>query len=97
MHEGARAIFPRSGTLRRLVLDLVAGVDPQGLTDFEVYARGLTFTKTRDVAVLRARRWELVNDGWLMDSGRVRPSPAGGSATVWVLTERGRTEYRVSA
>jgi hypothetical protein len=77
---------PRSGTNRRAVLDAVAAVarDVQtvGLTDVEIQrATGLNPNSARP------RRVELVDGGWLADSGRTREH-YGREHTVWVLTDK---------
>lgn len=77
---------PRSGTNRMAVLEAVAAVarDVQtvGLTDVEVQrSTGLSPNSERP------RRVELVDGGWLADSGRTREHH-GREHTVWVLTDR---------
>jgi hypothetical protein len=77
---------PRPGTNRRAVLDAVAAVARDvrtvGLTDVEVQrATGLSPNSARP------RRVELVNGGWLADSGRTREH-FGREHTVWVLTDK---------
>jgi hypothetical protein len=77
---------PRTGTNRRAVLDAVAAVarDPRtvGLTDVEIQrATGLNPNSARP------RRVELVDGGWLADSGRTREH-FGREHTVWVLTDK---------
>jgi hypothetical protein len=82
----AKLAEPRSGTNRRAVLDAVAAVarDVQtvGLTDVEIQrATGLNPNSARP------RRVELVDGGWLADSGRTREH-YGREHTVWVLTDK---------
>lgn len=76
---------PRSGTNRRAVLDAVAAVartPAVGLTDVEAQrATGLTPNSERP------RRVELVDGGWLADSGVTR-AHHGREHTVWVLTDK---------
>jgi hypothetical protein len=77
---------PRTGTARRAILDAVSAVarDVQtvGLTDVEIQrATGLLPNSARP------RRVELVDGGWLADSGRTREHH-GREHTVWVLTEK---------
>jgi hypothetical protein len=77
---------PGTGTKRRAVLDAVAAVarDPRtaGLTDVEIQrATGISPNSARP------RRVELVDGGWLEDSGETREH-FGREHTVWVLTER---------
>lgn len=83
----AVAAEPRSGTNRRAVLDAVTAVarDPRtvGLTDVEIQrATGLNPNSARP------RRVELVEGGWLMDSGVTREH-FGREHIVWVLTDKG--------
>jgi hypothetical protein len=82
----ALAAEPRSGTNRRRVLDAVLAVarDPRtvGLTDVEIQrATGLVPNSERP------RRVELVDGGWLADSGRTREH-YGREHTVWVITDK---------
>jgi hypothetical protein len=82
----ALAAEPRTGTNRRAVLDAVAAVarDPRtvGLTDVEIQrATGLNPNSARP------RRVELVDGGWLADSGVTREH-YGREHTVWVLTDK---------
>jgi hypothetical protein len=77
---------PHTGTNRRAVLDAVAAVARDvrtvGLTDVEIQrATGLSPNSARP------RRVELVNGGWLADSGRTREH-YGREHTVWVLTDK---------
>jgi hypothetical protein len=77
---------PRTGTNRRAVLDAVAAVarDPRtvGLTDVEIQrATGLNPNSARP------RRVELVDGGWLADSGVTREH-FGREHTVWVLSDK---------
>lgn len=82
----ALAVMPRSGTQRRKVLEVIAG--STGLTDFDVQA-ALRMNPSTE----RPRRVELVEGGWLKDSGRRRNSPYGQPAIVWELTETGRARW----
>lgn len=88
---------PRTGGQRRAVLDAVAAVarNPQvvGLTDVEIQR-----TTGLNPNSARPRRVELVEGGWLEDSGRTRVHH-GHEHVVWVLTGKaahwlagGRTE-----
>lgn len=86
MRAAALLAEPRSGTNRRAVLDAVSAVarDPRtvGLTDVEIQrATGLNPNSARP------RRVELVDGGWLADSGATREHH-GREHTVWVLTEK---------
>ena len=78
----AWALFPRSGTQRRLVLDAFVEAGPDGLTyDEAVKATGLG---TYDRVGPRVR--ELRDGGWIIDSGYVRDSDLGEDSAVWILT-----------
>jgi hypothetical protein len=86
MKAAALAAEPRSGTNRRAVLDAVAAVARDvrtvGLTDVEIQrATGLNPNSARP------RRVELVDGGWLADSGVTREHH-GREHTVWVLTDK---------
>lgn len=84
----ARRIVPRSGTWRRRVLDDIGGSGEGGRTDWEIHGAlgGLLYT-------IAPRRNELLNDGWVCDSGRRRATESGSPAVVWVLSDRGRAEW----
>jgi hypothetical protein len=80
----AAAVEPRTGTQRRRILDAVWAVarDPRmvGMTDVELgAATGISPNS------LRPRRKELVDGGWLEDSGRTRIHH-GNEHIVWVLS-----------
>jgi hypothetical protein len=82
----ALAAEPRTGTNRRAVLDAVAAVARDvrtvGLTDVEIQrATGINPNSARP------RRVELVDGGWLADSGVTREH-FGREHTVWVLTDK---------
>lgn len=85
--QAALALFPRSGTQRRSVLDLIARtggvIDEQGEA-----ALGLRHQS------YGARRWELCLGGWIEATAERIETVGGGSAIVWRLTEWGLTEYR---
>lgn len=80
----AASVEPRTGSQRHRILSAVAQVarDPAlvGLTDVELGAA----TGIRPNS-LRPRRGELVDGGWLEDSGRTRVHH-GNEHTVWVLS-----------
>lgn len=80
--ERAAAVktYPRTGTQRGLILDAIAASE-DGLIDEELAAiPGITDTAHR------TRRNELVVDGWIEDSGRVRLTASGTESIIWVLT-----------
>lgn len=77
-HEAAERVLPRSGTQRAKVLRYFISIWPEGLTDEEVRIRlDLPFGSAL------ARRNELMNDGWVKDTGQRRITEAGGRAIVW--------------
>jgi hypothetical protein len=85
----ALRVYPHTGTSRRRVLDFLGECGATGATDEEV---GIALRmRWRSVA---PRRNELMNGGWVEDSGLRRPTESGASATVWRLTKRGRREWR---
>lgn len=78
------AVLPRSGTQRRKALRAVCArytTAGEGLIDEEIESRC-------GFAGHVPRRLELVEGGWLIDSGERRPTRAGSPATVWVPTEK---------
>lgn len=82
--KAAILVYPRTGTYRNGVLSAVATA-PDGRTDEELYE-----VTGWDENTVRPRRNELMNGGWIEDSGRARKTPSGKDAVVWVLTESGR-------
>ena len=87
--RAAVAAYPRTGTWRRKVLDEIGRAGERGMTDEELYGalRG-------DENTIRPRRNELLNDGWIEESGIERKTPSGKDAMAWVLTEQGRREWQ---
>jgi hypothetical protein len=85
---GAAAVLPRSGTQRAAVLDYI-GDSLDGRTDAEIeVALGM-----RRASVC-GRRHELLEDGWIVDSGRRRVDRRTGLAgIVWVLSEQGEAAH----
>jgi hypothetical protein len=71
--------WPRSGTQRERVLRWVIDRGDHGATDDEIQD-ALRLSGNSE----RPRRLELVERGWLVDSGRRRPSYSHGPAIVWV-------------
>lgn len=86
--KAAAAAFPRSGTKRRRIFDLIASKWPDGMTDDEIErATGWTHQS------VSASRNSLAGDGWIADSGDTRKVAASGNdAIVWTLTGHGRRE-----
>ena len=76
-------IEPKAGTLRRKLLDAFRAT-PAGLTDEE----GIRLTGM-NANTYRPRRVELVEGGWVKDTGWTRPVGSGNDAVIW---GRRRTE-----
>jgi hypothetical protein len=75
----AAALKIKSGTGRRKVYD-VLWQNPKGLTDEQIMERtGLRHNTEHP------RRWDLVNMGLVVDSGRRRKTETDNLAIVWVL------------
>jgi hypothetical protein len=83
--QAAAGVYPRSGTKRLAVLAALAGAGQAGLTDFEGAAETGIYLYT-----YAPRRVELLDDGWLEDSGLRRPTSSGKMAAVWRLSPQGR-------
>jgi hypothetical protein len=79
--RAARNISVRAGTQRGRVLADIAGHD--GATDHEI-ARRLSMLDSS----VRPRRCELVANGYVIDSGRVRQH-RGADWTIWTATAEG--------
>lgn len=89
--DGAIAVFPRSGTQRMAVLEAIAGAGDAGVTDDEI-GEILDWSYSK----LGPRRRELVEGGWVEDSGRLRESNSGVDVIVWRITEAAREARRES-
>ena len=77
-HRAAKDATPRANTHRAKALAALREAGPNGLTDFELAERtGIAQTS------IGVRRKELVDAGYVKDSGRTRPAPSGSSAIVW--------------
>lgn len=75
----AEAALPKSGTQRRRVYDAIRVC---GRTDEELSTLlGLPENS------IRPRRTELVQDGFILDSGLTRPTRHGNPAIVWIIKE----------
>lgn len=86
--RAAYEAMPGSGTTRRRVLTSIAAAGEWGRTDQEL---------EEELGLLRPtggnRRGELVDGGWVRDSGRRRPTRSGKPAIVWILTAPGRERF----
>jgi hypothetical protein len=76
----AVAIEPRSGTLRRMVLEHLRACGAQGATDDEIQ-----HALDMNPSTQRPRRIELVNSGLVKETSRTRRTRSGRMATVWVI------------
>jgi len=85
--KAAIAQWPTSGTQRRHILDFIAEQEDRGATDEEIEQ---CFGARHQSA--SARRNELMNDGWIEDSGKRRRTTSGKEAIVWVLSDAGRAQ-----
>lgn len=75
---------PGSGTQRGRVLRVIVDAGDEGATDEQVTERlGLPLN------TVRPRRLELVEGGYVMDSGDTRATASGASAIVWLATLSG--------
>jgi hypothetical protein len=80
-------VFPRTGTLRLSALIALDRAGEAGLTHGELAED----TGHRHYSIA-PRVTELVSMGWVVDSGRRRPTDTGSPAIVWVLSERGKAD-----
>ena len=80
----ALRVMPHTGTARRRVLDAILVATRDGMTDEE-----LQDVLAMNPSTQRPRRVELVEGGWIEDSGRRRPTRSGMDAVVWQATEKG--------
>lgn len=81
--EAALLMEPKLGTLRSKVLNAIRVAGKDGMTDDELVAKlGLSPNS------VRPRRVELVEGGWVVDSGRCRWSFYGNDAIVWTATDK---------
>ncbi len=76
----AAQIEPKAATLRAKVLEFIAGRGIAGATDEEVQA-----ALQMDANTERPRRYELVGDGLVRDSGMRRKTTSGRPAAVWII------------
>lgn len=83
--EAAKAIEPRVGTQKAIVLAAIRNAGANGLTDQEA----LELTRRDGITdnAIRARRGSLAADGWIEQSGITRTTTSGKQAVVWVAKE----------
>jgi len=79
-YGAAESIVEPSGRLRDLVYGCIHEAGLLGCTDEEVQ-----IALDMNPSTQRPRRVELVKDGMVRDSGRVRQTRSGRNAVVWVL------------
>jgi hypothetical protein len=85
----ALAQLPKSGTDRRKVLNFIGEQGERGATDEEL-SLGIPLR----LYTAAPRRNELRDGGWVVDSGRRRPTTTGTAAIVWVLSPAGRGQWK---
>jgi len=84
--------MPRSATRRYCVLEAIAIAGERGRTDDELIVQlGVPHQS------VGPRRLELVEGGWIEDSGQRRRTRTGADAIVWVLTEGGAAKWRAAS
>ena len=80
--QAAQQILPVAGTIRAMIYKMIKDAGFRGVTDAEIQeACGL------DGNTARPRRYELVNEGAVIDSGRKRTASNGRSSIVWIAKE----------
>jgi hypothetical protein len=84
-YAAARLVEPRTGTLRAEALRAIAKAGDHGLTHNE-----LAVVTDRRHYSIAPRCTELVEMGWVVDSGHRRPTETGSPAIVWILSEEAR-------
>ena len=77
-HQAAGRITPASGTQRQHVFIAVTAAYPGGMTDEELQGE-----LEMNPSSQRPRRGELVEQGWVEDSGQRRKTASGADAIVW--------------
>lgn len=81
-YMAADAIAPVTGKLRRAVYAFAVERGSYGFTDAEMFDQWPAKSENS----LRPRRIELVEAGWVKDSGRRRLNTRGRSCVVWCVT-----------
>ena len=81
--EAGQRVLPRSGTYRRIVFLFILRAFPEGYTDEEMQSLLAMPPNTQ-----RPRRNELMNDDWIVDSGKRRKNASGLNAIVWIYNPR---------
>ncbi len=84
-HEAAAGMRVRSGTARRHVVTALHSIGERGRTDEE-----LQWLLGMSPSTERPRRLELVQAGYVVDTGARRPTASGARSIVWKITDAGR-------
>ena len=79
-HQAAERIAPKAGTLRAKVYEKLKQWKAHGLTD-----ENMQLFLNMNPSTQRPRRIELVTQGLVKNSGRVRQTRSGRNAIVWVV------------
>lgn len=75
----AEKIMPKTGSIRRVVYDLIKSNNDYGYTDYEMEM----VLKSSHQTVSASRR-SLVIDGFIIDSGKTRKNQNGNDCIVWI-------------
>lgn len=81
-HIAAQKAFPKSGTKKKIVYDLILNAGLNGLCDYEI--EELTGYRHESASAIRNT---LMNDGWIKNSGKCRTTPQGNPAIVWICID----------
>lgn len=85
-HANSRAaadnFLPKSGSWRRRIFDFLSTQGINGATDQEMQKY---FDKSGDT--IRPSRKSLQQDGFIVDSGRVRKNETGNDCTIWITRD----------
>ena len=79
-----KKVFPKSGTKRRTIYELIKTEGMFGLCDHEIEERTGWLHQSAS-----ASRNSLMKDGWIVDSGQRRKTNQGNDAIVWVISDKG--------
>lgn len=75
----AQRAFPKSGTKKKTIMDLIIKAGEYGLCDHEI--EQITGWTHQSASAIRNT---LMNDNWIVDSGQRRTTPQNNPAIVWV-------------
>lgn len=80
--KAAEKVLPKTGTLRKQVYDFLVQRGDFGATDQEMEViLGISGN------TIRPTRISLMDDGWIVDSQKVRRNEAGNECVVWITSE----------